>query len=147
AEDQLRRGETYASIIIPKNFTADLLAITEGTVTQPTLEYRDNEKSSAIAPPVTDTGDTAVHQAITAALKQENGTAARKTIIDEGKYLDDAIMEARDATSTANGENAAKVRSARAGLDDLTARLSEAESTMTGAEETVNQVYHALVAG
>ena len=38
AEDRLRRGETYASIIIPEDFTSDLLAITEGTLTRPTLE-------------------------------------------------------------------------------------------------------------
>ena len=147
AEDQLRRGETYASIIIPKNFTADLLAITEGTLTQPTLEYRVNEKSSAIAPQITDTGATAVDQAITAALKQEIATAATKTISDEGKSLEDAILDARDTTNTTFGETAANLRSARGGLDDFKARLSEAEASMTGAKDTVAQVDQALIEG
>ena len=116
-------------------------------MTQPTLEYRVNEKSSAIAPQITDTGATAVDQAITAALKQEIATAATKTISDEGKSLEDAILDARDTTNTTFGETAANLRSARGGLDDFKARLSEAEASMTGAKGTVAQVDQALIEG
>jgi len=147
AEDRLRRGETYASIIIPEDFTSDLLAITEGTLTRPTLEYRVNEKSSAIAPQITDSGATGVDQAITSALKQEIASAAATTISDEGKSLEDAIINARDSTNTSFGETAANLRSARGGLDDFKARLSEAENSMTGAKDTVAQVDQALVEG
>lgn len=145
AEDQLRRGDTYATIIIPENFTADLLAITEGTLSRPALEYRVNEKSSAIAPQITDTGATGVDQAITSALKQEIAKAAATTISDEGKSLKDAIIDARDSTNSSFGETAANLQSARGGLDDFKSRLSEAETSMTGAKDTISSIDQALV--
>lgn len=145
AEDQLRRGDTYATIIIPENFTADLLAITEGTLSRPALEYRVNEKSSAIAPQITDTGATGVDQAITSALKQEIAKAAATTISDEGKSLKDAIIDARDSTNSSFGETAANLQSTRGGLDDFASRLSEAETSMTGAKDTISSIDQALV--
>lgn len=145
AEDQLRRGDTYATIIIPENFTADLLAITEGTLSRPALEYRVNEKSSAIAPQITDTGATGVDQAITSALKQEIAKAAATTISDEGKSLKDAIIDARDSTNSSFGETAANLQSTRGGLNDFASRLSEAETSMTGAKDTISSIDQALV--
>jgi putative membrane protein len=147
AEENLRRGDTYATIIIPENFTSDLLAVTEGTLSRPSLEYRVNEKASAISPQITDTGATSVDQAITAALKQQIAEAATTAISDEGKSLEDAILDARDSTNTSFGETAANLQSARGGLQDFQSRLQEAESSMAGAKDTVAQIDQALIEG
>ena len=147
AEENLRRGETYATIIIPEDFTSELLAVTDGQLSKPALEYRVNEKSSAIAPQITDTGATSVDQAITAALKQQIAEAATTAISDEGKSLEDAIVDARDSTNSSFGETAANLQSARGGLQDFKARLQEAEGSMSGAKNTVAQIDQALVEG
>lgn len=145
AEENLKRGDTYATIIIPEDFTSDLLAVTEGTLSKPTLEYRVNEKASAITPQITDSGATSVDQAITAALKQQIAEAASEAISDEGKSLKDAIVEARDTTNNSFGETAQNLQSARGGLDDFKARLSDAEGSVGGAKDTVAQIDQALV--
>src|SRR5699024_12765306 len=74
-------------------------------------------------------------------------TASTPTSIDEGKSLEDAILDASDPTNTTFGETAANLRSAGGGLDDLKARMSKAEASMTGAKDTVAQVDQALVEG
>lgn len=147
AEENLRSGDTYATIIIPEDFTSDLLAVTEGTLSQPTLEYRVNEKSSAIAPQITDTGATSVDQAITSALKEQIAQAAATTISDEGKSLKQALLEARDSTDTSFGETAQNLQSARGQLDDFQARLQDAEGSMAGAKDTVARIDQALIEG
>ena len=56
ALDGVKSGEYYASIIVPKNFSNQMLSFISGEVGKPSLKYYVNEKKNAIAPKVTDTG-------------------------------------------------------------------------------------------
>lgn len=60
----VRSGEYYAAIIIPDNFTEDMLSFLSGTLNKPSLDYYVNEKVNAIAPKVTDSGANAVESSI-----------------------------------------------------------------------------------
>lgn len=64
ALQDVQSGDSYAAFVIPRDFTADLLTILTPDFTEPQLEYYVNEKVSAIAPRVTDTGATTVDEQI-----------------------------------------------------------------------------------
>lgn len=64
AVDGVKNGKYYAAIIIPENFSEDLLSITTGDFTQAKLKYYVDEKKNAIAPKITDKGIEALEQSI-----------------------------------------------------------------------------------
>lgn len=64
AVNLVRSGDCYAAIIIPQEFSADLVSVLTGKIETPKLEYYVNEKKNAIAPKVTDTGATTIQQEI-----------------------------------------------------------------------------------
>ncbi len=64
AKDGVKRGKYYAAIIIPEDFSKDLLSIVSGNFKQAKLEYYVNEKKNAIAPKITDKGVQAIEESI-----------------------------------------------------------------------------------
>ena len=56
ANDGLNRGEYYALIEIPENFTEGLISITTTSPRKPQIIYKANEKANAIATKITDSG-------------------------------------------------------------------------------------------
>ena len=64
AKEGVESGEYYAAIVIPKNFSDNLVSMLDGNYRQPKLTYYVNEKKSAIAPKVTDTGANTIEEQI-----------------------------------------------------------------------------------
>ena len=64
AKDGVKNGEYYAAVIIPENFSENLLSITTGNFTQAKLEYYVNEKRNAISPKITDKGIEAIEESV-----------------------------------------------------------------------------------
>ncbi|MDV4152272.1 YhgE/Pip domain-containing protein [Clostridium sp. AL.422] len=56
----VEEGKYYATIIIPEEFTSETLSIVNNEIKRPTLVYKVNEKSNAIAPKITDKGITTI---------------------------------------------------------------------------------------
>ena len=56
AQNGVRMGDYYASMIVPKDFSENLISITTGKIVEPTLEYTVNEKTNSVAPKITDKG-------------------------------------------------------------------------------------------
>ena len=46
----VRSGEYYATLVIPKEFSRDLMTVFTDDITEPKIIYYDNEKENAIAP-------------------------------------------------------------------------------------------------
>lgn len=64
AKQGVKDGKYYAAVIIPEEFSEDLLSITTGDFTQAKLEYYVNEKKNAIAPKITDKGIQTIEESI-----------------------------------------------------------------------------------
>ena len=64
AKDGVKNGEYYAAVIIPKDFSENLLSITTGDFKQAKLEYYVNEKRNAIAPKITDKGIEKIEKSV-----------------------------------------------------------------------------------
>lgn len=60
----VKRGDYYASIVIPANFSRRMTGILEGNIVKPEIEYTVNQKINAIAPKITDKGATSITQQI-----------------------------------------------------------------------------------
>lgn len=54
----VKRGQYYASIIIPENFSMDIASVLSDEPVKATIDYYVNEKINAIAPKITSTGAT-----------------------------------------------------------------------------------------
>ena len=64
AEDGVKIGDYYASIVIPKSFSSDITSITRGELKKATIEYLVNEKINAISPKITNSGASALANTI-----------------------------------------------------------------------------------
>ena len=60
AEDGVKIGDYYASIVIPKNFSDDITSVSRGVPKKATIEYTVNEKINAISPKITNSGASAI---------------------------------------------------------------------------------------
>lgn len=60
AEDGVRIGDYYASIVVPKNFSRDMTSVSRTEPKRATIEYTVNEKINAISPKITNSGASAI---------------------------------------------------------------------------------------
>ncbi|MEK5439702.1 MULTISPECIES: YhgE/Pip domain-containing protein [Paenibacillus] len=60
AHNGVKRGDYYASIVIPADFSTRMTGILEGRIVKPEIEYTVNEKINAIAPKITDKGASSI---------------------------------------------------------------------------------------
>ncbi|MEG1002659.1 YhgE/Pip domain-containing protein [Clostridium sp.] len=64
ADKGVRMGDYFASIVIPENFSNDLISVTSKNIKKPKLIYTVNESSNAVAPKITDKGVQTLKQQI-----------------------------------------------------------------------------------
>ena len=60
AEDGVRIGDYYASIVVPKNFSQNMTSVSRTEPQRATIEYTVNEKINAISPKITNSGASAI---------------------------------------------------------------------------------------
>lgn len=56
ADEGLKSGKYFATLVIPQDFTNDILSVTRKNVKKANIDYTVNEKINAIAPKITDKG-------------------------------------------------------------------------------------------
>ena len=64
AVQSVKDGECYAAVVIPEDFSENLLSVTNGKFKQAKLHYYVNEKKNAIAPKITDKGIEAIESSV-----------------------------------------------------------------------------------
>lgn len=64
AEEGVRIGDYYASIVVPKNFSEDITSVSRGVPKKAQIEYTVNEKINAISPKITNSGASALANTI-----------------------------------------------------------------------------------
>lgn len=64
ALEGVRAGEYYAALIIPKEFSVNLMTVFSDNIAEPKIIYYDNEKENAIAQRVTATGASTLQETI-----------------------------------------------------------------------------------
>lgn len=59
-------GEYYAALVVPEDFTEDLISFFNEEIENPTINYYENEKKNAIAPKITSKAQKAVKEQVNA---------------------------------------------------------------------------------
>ena len=62
--ESVRSGEYYAALIMPEDFSSDMISFLSDTITHPQILYYCNQKKNAIAPKITDKAKTAVKEQV-----------------------------------------------------------------------------------
>ncbi|MGO1315961.1 MAG: YhgE/Pip family protein [Cellulomonadaceae bacterium] len=145
ALERVRSGESYAAIIIPASFSADLVSITTGDFTQPTLQYFVNEKANAVAPKVTDVGASTIEAQITSTFTSMVAEAATDALVDAGQEAEQQLTDARGATLNALDEAVGTVADAHESVAGLKDGLAGPRESLAAARSTLDDVDRALV--
>ena len=137
AREGVERGDYYAAIIIPKDFSRDLTSMLTGTFTEPKITYYVNEKKNAIAPKVTDTGAETIEE-------QVNDTFVATVAETFVQLAHDA-----DASLTASGDEASAslvgtVCAASRAVADVRATMGDLTETISGAKGAIASADKAL---
>jgi len=99
SEDAIRgvySGDYYAALVVPENFSKDLISFLSDTLEHPEIQYYCNQKANAIAPKITDKAKTAVQQQI----NQTFISTIVSTIAGSGDKLDSIGSEDESILST-----------------------------------------------
>ncbi|MDO4437389.1 MAG: YhgE/Pip domain-containing protein [Coriobacteriaceae bacterium] len=140
AQEGVRRGDYYAAIVIPKDFSKDLTSMLTGEFEQPKISYYVNEKKNAIAPKVTDTGAETIEEQI----NETFVSTVSKTLATQAKALGvDLKAQAGEAKSgllahiRSSKDAVTTVRTSLGGMDETIAATKKA---VGGAQSTLSQL-------
>ena len=140
AKEGVYRGDYYAGIIIPKDFSEKLTSMLTGEFTKPKLVYYVNEKKNAIAPKVTDTGASTIQEQINSTFVSTVSKTLVKTLQDVGTIAKDKGADAESGilANTAEARKALdKVRSALSGMQDS---VDATKDAVTSADTTLGKL-------
>ena len=136
----VKSGDVYASIVIPEDFSEDLLSMTSGTFTQPALQYFVNEKASAIAPKITDVGASQLDKQITTAFKEQVALAATEAVTDAGESTELRLLNARGNALNVFDKTAKSLDSSRSSIEGLQDGIASSRTDLASARETLRSV-------
>ncbi len=146
-------GKYYASIVINKNFSQQLINMLTQGAKQPELQYFVNEKLNAVAPKITDTGATTLERKINAAFvgtvtktisKKLNISATKAKKLMQGAYSDSiekidgtiqTVHNMRDNLDSSRQD----LTTTEANIADAKKALSDAQSLVKSAQATAHQ--------
>ncbi|MGN0286489.1 MAG: YhgE/Pip family protein [Atopobiaceae bacterium] len=157
AKDGVASGTYYAALVIPQDFTRNMLTgllQQDGSTTKPTVEYYSNQKRNAIADIVTDKASSSVQQTIDQSFVKTAVEVGAGTLDQLNQYLDDdklsgvaqnldsslsnATDELRRTSSNVEGY-AALVGSVRSLADNADTTLDSALSGVNSSSDALRE--------
>lgn len=108
AVDGVYSGEYYAALVVPEEFTEEIISFMGGEIEHPEIIYYENEKKNAIAPKITQKAKTAVQE-------QVNSTFV--------STLAENVMKVGNSFAGAEGEDASLTDAVVKRLNDLNADM------------------------
>ena len=137
AKEGVYRGDYYAAIIIPADFSEHLTSMLTGEFEQPEIKYYVNEKKNAIAPKVTDTGAETIEQQ----LNETFVATVSSTLVEEAKELGvdvDAAGARVERGALENvGDSVDALQRVRDGMANLNGTVDAAKGAATSAREAL----------
>ncbi|QYM75012.1 YhgE/Pip domain-containing protein [Leucobacter luti] len=129
----VKSGDVYATIVIPKQFSKDLLSLTTGDFVRPKLEYFVNEKANAIAPKITDVGATTLETKINSTFVSTVSQTVTTSFQEAGDKIGSDLLGAQTQSLNTLSRATAQVSAARSGIADIQESLSLGEVAMEDA--------------
>ena len=134
AKEGVESGEYYAAIVIPKNFSDNLVSMLDGNYHQPKLTYYVNEKKSAIAPKVTDTGANTIEEQINSEFVSTVGETVAGIAKDAGIDLKDKATQTQDSLAGSVSEASDTLGEVRDSIGDMITAIDKTSSSIASAD-------------
>ncbi|MDF7640137.1 YhgE/Pip domain-containing protein [Bifidobacterium sp. ESL0784] len=125
AMQRVESGASYASIIIPGDFSDRVAGVIEGHSTRPTLEYYVNEKANALASRITDTGASTVDSQV-----NETFVSTVSKVVSGVVNKTDAEINTKADSATA--DTLADLNKAQQSVADIRSNISDLTTTLNG---------------
>lgn len=134
-EDQALKGVRsntyYAALVIPDDFSSDFVSVLHGSPRSPTISYYVNEKRSAVAVKVTDTGANAIEQQI----DQQFVQVVSKTVVDS---LQQTVGEMQSDVDSTTSQAQGRLHQAADEVGNVRTILDQLSSSMEGWRQAVS---------
>ncbi|MCI8468398.1 MAG: YhgE/Pip domain-containing protein [Eggerthellaceae bacterium] len=136
---QLDAGRAYAAFVIPEDFTADLLTLTTGDFTQPSIEYYVNEKAGPVAPKITDAGATTLDETVNSTFVSTVSDAVAESVDDAYDRSQEQLGQTREGALGKIAGALDAIASAREALGRVGDATSSARTRADGARSDLDQ--------
>mgnify|MGYP004617804157 FL=1 len=123
AIDGVYSGDYYAALIMPEDFTEDMVSFLTGEMEHPKITYYTNEKKNAIAPKITDKAKTAVQLEVNT---QFIATLVSTCMEATDAFMDSSVIENKTGTTNI--------------IDMLIAKLQAADSDLSVYEKLIDSL-------
>lgn len=143
AVQQVRSGESYAAFVIPRNFSSTLanlqhFADPKARLAHPKLHYYVNEKISAVAPKITDTGATTLDRTLNETIVRTASRAVVGQLQSSARTLMKHAESTADTSAQAVAQAAGSIGDVRSTLLDLSTSLTAAAHATTKADSRLD---------
>lgn len=132
AKDGVYSSEYYAAMIIPEDFSKDMISFLNGEVEHPQMVYYENEKKNAIAPKITSKAKTAVQEQVNATFVSSLAEVLLKAddLMAENGVTSDSVMNLMTA----------QLQTLSSSLDDYIALLNSFEGITNSASSLISTI-------
>lgn len=139
AIDGTRSGEYYAAIVLPPEFSQDMLTFYADGGKRTDITYYTNEKKNALAPKITGQGADAVSADINHVFAQTLGEIAVNILADLSDYLNDPDTQVTFAQLESHvSEVASQLRAGATNASAFAALLGSSQTLVTSAGQLVD---------
>lgn len=151
AIDGVYAGDYYAALVIPEDFSSNVLSFVSGDLTNPKLKYYENEKKNAVAPKITGKAKTAVQEEVNAAFVEtlagyvsDAASVAEASGLDPQQMLADLADRIDDLSRDL--DSCIALADSAAGLTDASGNLLEVSDEFIGSTHDVLKANDKLLA-
>lgn len=139
ALEGVRSGAYYAAVVMPKNFSTDLMSALSKDATHPQLDYYVNEKRNAIASIVTGKASDAVQTKVDEGFAQAVTQVGAELLEEFSNTMDDdTLLSVASSLKDALNNSARSVRQTADDMEAYKAAISSLKATMTTASSLLS---------
>ena len=162
AVEGVKSGDYYAAIVIPENFSNDMMSLFSEDIEKPQITYYSNAKENAIAPKVTEKGASAIQNQINQVFIEtvsDTGLTVMQSVInmtdeeDTGSLVSNLLRNLRSISGSldASSETLRSFSGMTSSIQQLTSstgdfldyvkkQSSDGSGTLSGMQKTVTDI-------
>ncbi|MBF0955485.1 MAG: YhgE/Pip domain-containing protein, partial [Actinomyces sp.] len=144
AQKDVERGQAYAAIVIPSDFSQKLTGIVDGTYSKPNVQYYVNERNNAIAPKITGAGANTLDQQINSTFVSTVAQTLSAKISSTGRSISDILQSNRSDLKDKISAARDQLGEAEQTLKGMDGRIDAAKEKVSGARNSLNSADSSL---
>ncbi len=140
----VKDGKYYAAVVIPEDFTENLMSIATGGFKQAKLQYYVNEKRNAIAPKITDKGVSAIQESVDATYVSTIAETIAEVLNISGEELEGSKDKIADKINSALSNAKSDIKSFNSSIDLLISTLDSVNDLTKSNKEMIPTIKESL---